>query len=120
MTDQKDSYNISGGQIGAVGPNAHAHDMTFNQIWNQSGESIDLESLASQLETLRAALRKEASEPEHDVALGAVAAAQSAAKKKDGPKTLEYLATAGKWTLDIATKIGVPIAIEALKRAIVS
>jgi hypothetical protein len=120
MSDKSDNYNISGGQIGAVGPNAHAHDMTFNQIWNQSGQNIDLPTLATQLETLRGALRKEASEPEHDEALGAVAAAQKAAKEENGPKVLEYLSTAGKWTLDIATKIGVPIAIEALKRAMTS
>ena len=119
MSDKSDNYNISGGQIGAVGPNAHAHDMTFNQIWNQSGQDIDLPSLATELETLRAALRKEATEPEHDVALGAVAAAQKAAKEDNGPKALEYLSAAGKWALEIATKIGVPVAIAALTKAII-
>jgi hypothetical protein len=31
-----DKYVVS--QAGAVGPEAHAHDMTFNQIWNQVEE----------------------------------------------------------------------------------
>ena len=39
------------GQIGAQGPGAHAHDMTFNQLWSQSGQSIDLQALATELNT---------------------------------------------------------------------
>jgi hypothetical protein len=29
-----DQYNVYG-QAGAVGPNAHSHDLTFNQVWKQ-------------------------------------------------------------------------------------
>ena len=39
------------GQVGAQGPSAHAHDMTFNQLWSQSGQSIDLQALATELNT---------------------------------------------------------------------
>jgi len=106
------------GQVGAQGPGAHAHDMTFNQLWNRSGQSIDLQVLATELTTLRRHLRQEAVEPEHDVAIGAVANAEVAAKEGDGPKTLEWLGKAGKWSLDNATKIGVGIATSALKTAL--
>ena len=112
-----DTFNISGGQVGAMGHGAHAHDMTFNQVWNQASQTIDLPALAGELDALRKALRQEATEPEHDVAVANVAMAQKAAKENDGPKAMEYLSTAGKWALDIAAKIGVPIAIEALKSA---
>jgi uncharacterized protein YjbI with pentapeptide repeats len=81
------------GQVGALGPSAHAHDMTFNQLWSQSGQSINLGALATELATLRQHLRQEAVEPEHDVALGAVANAEVAAKEGNGPKALEWLGT---------------------------
>jgi hypothetical protein len=113
-----DDFNISGGQQGAVGRNAHAHDMTFNQIWNQNGGSIDLPTLAKDLAILRAELLKEAKEPEHYTAIGAVASAETAAQKGDGPKALEYLKAAGTWTFDVATKVGVSVAAEALKTVI--
>jgi hypothetical protein len=62
-------------------------------------------------------MRKEASDPEHDEALGAVASAEKAAKQGDGPKALEYLKAAGKWAMDVATKIGTALAVEAMKQS---
>jgi hypothetical protein len=37
--------------------NAHAYDMTFQQVWNQS--SIDLPRLAEELAKLHAAMKRE-------------------------------------------------------------
>lgn len=112
----RDQYNI--GQAGAVGPRAHAHDMTFNQIWNENKNDIDLSVLAKELAKLRTELKKEASEPDHDISIGTIASAESSAREGNGPKTLEYLSKTGKWALDVATKIGVPVVTEALKKAI--
>ena len=106
------------GQAGSVGPYSHAHNMSFNQLWSQTGQSVDLQALAMQLATLRQHLRKEAAEPEHDVAISAIAKAEMAAKEGNGPKTFEWLSKAGKWTLDNAAKIGVGIATAALKTAL--
>ena len=61
-----ETYNISG-QAGAVGLNAHAHDMTFNQIGSQIEKSMGLAALANELEVLRQALKKEATTEEHDI-----------------------------------------------------
>jgi hypothetical protein len=62
MSDNKgDTYNISG-QVGAVGPNSRAEHNTFNQIWNQSKDSIDLPKLAEELERLRTAMKQNASD----------------------------------------------------------
>ena len=52
----RDTYNIPG-QAGAVGPGAHAHDNTFQQI--QAG-GIDLPKLAEELGRLRTAMKGEA------------------------------------------------------------
>jgi hypothetical protein len=111
-----DKYTV--GQAGVVGPHGHAHDMTFNQIWNQSASDIDLPTLAKELSTLRTALKKETKEPQHDSAVGEIASAEIAAMKGDGPGALQHLAKAGKWAFEIATKIGVTVAAAALKVAL--
>ncbi|KAA1016219.1 hypothetical protein FVF58_02505 [Paraburkholderia panacisoli] len=112
-----DQYNVSG-QTGAVGPQAHAHDISFTQVWNQLEGKIDLVRLADELTRLQQAMSHEAVEADQKLALGAVAAAEQSAREKNGPKTIEYLKTAGKWTLGIAEKIGVDLAKEAIKGAI--
>jgi len=110
-------YNY--GQAGAIGPGAHAHDMNFNQIWLETGDKIDLSTLASELVELQSKLIKEATEPEHYSSLAEIGHAENSAKKGDGAKALEHLSKAGKWTLDIAEKIGVPVAIDALKMVLI-
>jgi hypothetical protein len=112
-----DQYNISG-QAGAVGPGAHAHDISFTQVWNQLEGRIDLGKLAEELKRLREAMDREAAEPAQKLAAGAVAAAEQSVRQKDGPKALEYLKTAGKWAFSVAEKIGVDLAKEALKGAL--
>jgi len=80
--------------------------------------TIDLSVLAKELAKLRTELKKEASEPDHDISIGTIASAESSAREGNGPKTFEYLSKTGKWAIDVATKIGVPVATEALKKAI--
>jgi hypothetical protein len=111
-----DEYNISG-QVGAVGSNAQAHDMNFTQIGNQIEKSMDLSLLANELSKLHQAMKAEGNEVEHDIAISEVAKAEQAAKAKNSSKIAEHLKSAGKWSLEIASKIGVPLAIDALKKA---
>jgi hypothetical protein len=109
-----DTYNT--GQAGAVGPKAHAHDMTFQQVQNQG--VLDLPRLAEELARLRAAMRQETEgTAEQDEAIGEVAKAEKAAGQGDDQTMLRHLKAAGKWTLGIAEKIGVVIAVEAIKKA---
>jgi hypothetical protein len=113
-TMSRDTYNIPG-QAAAVGPGAHAHDNTFQQI--QAG--MDLPRLAEELGRLRAAMKGEATGTrEQDKAIEAVADAEAAATKGDGPAALRYLKGAGTWAFGIAEKLGVAVAIDALKQAI--
>lgn len=110
------TYN-STGQIGAVGPNAHVHDVTFQQAWDQSGINVAL--LAEELGRLRTAMKRESGDtPEQDEAIGAIAQAQKASVANDGPAALRALKGAGQWALDVAQKAAVPVAVEALKRAL--
>lgn len=110
-----DEYNT--GQAGAVGPQAHAHDMTFNQIGGNIERAMDLSALAGELATLRKAMGREATDTGHYIALGEVAKAEEAARANDSSKVAQSLKAAGKWTLDVATKIGTSLATEALKES---
>jgi hypothetical protein len=112
-----DQYNVSG-QAGAVGPNAHAHDMTFNQVWNKLQGNVDLAQLAGELGQLRKEMERRATEPAQKLAAGAIAAAEQSAQQKDGPKVVEYLKMAGNWALDVAKQIGVEVAKVAITGAL--
>lgn len=109
-------YNISGGQQGAVGDNATAHDFTQQQITQQ--QPVDLKVLAEQLGQVVAAAKTQATEPEHQLAIGSIEAAKAAAEKGDESKALSFLKTAGKWVLGIADDIGAKIAVEVIKKQI--
>jgi uncharacterized protein YjbI with pentapeptide repeats len=109
-----DTYNVHG-PAGAVGPRTRADKNTIQQFHG----GFDLPKLAEELGRLRNAMKGESTgAPEHDKAIGAVAGAEKAATKGDDSAALQYLRSAGKWTLGIAEKISVPLAVEALKRAI--
>ena len=110
-----DKYEV--GQAAAVGPHAHAHDITFNQIWNQNKDKLPLANLSRELVALRNELNKTATTAEHFSEIGAVATAEIEAQKGDGPSALSALKKAGKWTLDVAEKIGVGVATAAIKTA---
>jgi hypothetical protein len=112
----RDQYKT--GQAGAVGPGARAEHMNFNQIWIETGSAIPLDKLGEELTKLREVLLQSASDPEHYAAIGAVSSAEIEAKNGAGPKALEYLSKAGKWTLDIASKIGTTVAAAAIKESL--
>lgn len=105
------------GQVGAQGINPHAHDMTFNQIWDQKSADIDLEILARQLNMLSNELMKSAQTAEDQVEIGTIANAEIKAQEGNGPKALSALSKVGKWSLNTAEKIGVGVAIAAIKSA---
>jgi hypothetical protein len=90
--------------------------MTFQQVWQQS--AVNLPAAAEELARLRAALRGSSdSSIEQDEALGAVAAAEKAAKAGDGPGMLQHLMPVGKWLLSFGEKLAVPVTMELLKAA---
>lgn len=85
------------------------------------GAEIDLKKLAEQLAELRSALNELPDSPERDVIKGAVGKAEMAANQGDergavgGLKELNPFASK---VLDIAEKIGVGVAVAAIKSAI--
>jgi hypothetical protein len=112
-----DRYEVHG-QVGAVGPNSHVHDVTLQQTWIELSDQIDLPTLASELSRLRIALRERATTIDDDKAVAEIAQAEIAAQHGDGPGALRNLKKAGRWALDIALSIGVDVATGAIKVAL--
>lgn len=111
-----DNYEVSG-QAGVVGPNAHVHDATLNQIASQIENSMDLSQLGDELAKLHEAMKAAATDSEHYKAIGSVIEAKGAAKAKDPSKVVDSLKSVGKWTLDLASKVGASLATEAIKHS---
>lgn len=112
----RDQYKV--GQAGAVGPQSHGSDNKFLQVWNEGANTVDLNQVADELTRLRAALKDWAATAEQDAAVGEIAAAEVAARQKDGPKMLAHLKKSGGWTLGIAEKIGVAVAAGAIRTSL--
>jgi hypothetical protein len=122
--DSSSKYKNENSTIGVQGDNASATNV--NQV-NQSGGQLyanwsqaggNLSALAADLGKLKTELGAQAKESEHFKAAAAIAEAEEAAKKNDGPGVFDYLKKAGNWALDVATKIGTTVAMEALKKAV--
>src|SRR5262249_53573532 len=97
--------------------NAQAEDLTYYEIGSQIDNSMDLSQLADELLKLCQIMSGEAEETSHYVAVAEIAKAEAAARQSDSSKVVESLRSAGKWALDVATKIGVPLATEAIKQS---
>jgi hypothetical protein len=114
-----EGLNISGGTINAaalaVGQNAKVEVGIQN---NLSMTQEDLAELANELSRLRIAAKQEATKLEHDESIGALAGAEAAAKKGDETGVRQQLAKAGKWALDLATKIGTTIVVKAIEQSL--
>ncbi|WP_295792053.1 hypothetical protein [Mucilaginibacter sp.] len=93
-------------------------NVNFNKAWEQHEESIDLEKLSLQLSELKKDLLLQAKSGEDYAAIANVASAEEASKQGDGSRTMQFLAKAGNWALDTATKIGVTLAAAVLKDSI--
>jgi len=106
------------GQIGAVGSNNRIEANSFQLVSSSLLHDVDLSRLASELHTLRSALRGAAVDVEHDQAVASVGAAELAAKGGDKDAAVKHMKAAGKWALDAATKIGVQVAAKALEASI--
>jgi hypothetical protein len=108
-----DQYRVE--QAAAVGPQSMAIAESFSQSNLRSG--IDLQALALELATLREAVVSQVKSADEAIAYGALAEGEKAAQEGDTAALEGALRRAGKWILDKAIAIGVPLAVEALRRA---
>lgn len=114
-----DKITIGNAQV-VMGSGSTARDISLTGAVVQGSITPDaLPQLAAELAELRKALRKERDpeDSQHDIELGAVAQAEQAASRGDQQGALSHLKAVGKWCLDVATKIGVSLATDAIKQA---
>ena len=109
--------NINYGQAGSMGRQSTGAITNYGNVWQGMKDTVNLDALASELSGLRTALRQKAQTAEEDKAVGAVAEAETEARKGNGPGMLAKLAQAGTWVLGVAKDIGVSLATEALKKS---
>lgn len=113
-----DKYEAHGNaQIGAMGRGANVTTVSFNSLAGEIRE-VDLASLISQLQSLRAEMRAQATTTEDDQAVVAVGQAISAAEQGDTSSLFAHLKSSGKWALNLATAIGAELAAAVLKSVI--
>jgi hypothetical protein len=111
-----DTYNFQ--QAGAVGPHAHAHDMTLQSASISLPADMNLAELAADLQALRNVMQGSAASPDEYLALAEVSLAEQAAANDDKTGVVAHLAKAGKWALDTASEIGAKVLAEVITHAI--
>ena len=72
---------ISAREIGVVGENTG--DVSFNQVWNQIENSIDLPKLPEELTNVQKQMLEDARQPDDYAAISDVGRAQEAARDRD-------------------------------------
>lgn len=115
--EMKDTY-INPGQAQIFGHVEKIESSNFIQSWNKISSFLDFNQLAKELAQLKEEMQKRAETPEQEMSIGSIAAAEKAAISNDGPKVLEYFKNAGKWAIEVATQIGIGLAIKELINAL--
>ncbi len=121
--DMSNTNNIGNMSFNGQGHVVALGDQTVSTVDNRearasSADAGELTKLAAELGRLRQALEAGASGPDEHAAAEAVGAAAEAAAQHDEPTMREYLAKAGQWALDAATRLGLPIAQAAIMRGL--
>jgi hypothetical protein len=102
-----DTFNVQSGSI--VGKGISVSDSVF------TNSHFDYSQLTKELGILFQEIKNEAEDPQHFIEVAAIAEAEEAAKKNDGPGLKRALMKTGKWTLGTAEKIGVSLLSGVLK-----
>ncbi|MBT7783491.1 MAG: hypothetical protein HN741_11290 [Anaerolineae bacterium] len=109
---------VNGGNINQINTGTNIGDANqYNDGGSVFWNSIDYKILEKELSSLHLEMKKRAKTDDQDIALAEIAKAKKAAKEKNIEKIIEALKSAGKWALDVATKIGTTLVAEALKIA---
>lgn len=119
QSTKRSSINITGNvDKSAIIQGNVEGDLIIQANTTDDTSALNYDQLADDLSRLRMAMRQAAKDDEHDIALGEVAQAEKAARAKNLSAVLAHLKAAGAWALDVATKIGIPVAVEVIKKAL--
>lgn len=110
VKDVKNSVVVGGSVNGSIN--------NFSQENTATIHPDEITQLTEELSKLRQSMSQDAKTADESIATSEVAKAEKSLSKNDIPSTLKHLKAAGNWALDTAQKIGVPIAVEFIKRAL--
>jgi hypothetical protein len=111
VSDVKNSVVVGGSVDGSIN--------NFSRVNPEADyRADDIARLIEELSQLRRSMNQEAKTADESIATSEVAKAEKSLNDNDLPSALKHLKAAGNWALDIATKVGVPIAVEFIKRAL--
>ncbi|MNC25726.1 hypothetical protein D3C75_738250 [compost metagenome] len=102
-------------QAAAVGRNAKADNTQMTQVNQSKQQEADPAQMLETLSKFREELVRQALGPEQILEIAKVAEAEIAVKNGDVSAAKKILSTLGKWTYDIAVKLGVALVVEQLK-----
>ncbi|EKE25285.1 MAG: hypothetical protein ACD_5C00224G0003 [uncultured bacterium] len=91
--------------------------LDYSQAWSQLNLEINIIELSKELKKLKEEMKLQAKNEEDTARIDDIASAEIELKNDKGAKALYYLGKAGKKSLDVAEKIGVGLAVAAIKTA---
>jgi hypothetical protein len=105
---------INYGQAGAMGPHSTG-TINYQQKW--VANQVDLSQVVTELQTLKAELRKTAETAADFQQLSIIAEAEQHAAQHDGPKVIEVLSKSSRWLFDFATHVGVELTAKLIAKS---
>ncbi|MEL7318863.1 MAG: hypothetical protein AAFN04_09525, partial [Pseudomonadota bacterium] len=112
-----DKNVVNAKNVGGVGSGQFATE-NVGDTYVPKFDNTQLKSLAKELQNLEDELKGRSSSADELAAVAAVAKAKEQAEKQSEESMLDALKSAGKWALDVAKEVGVPLAISAISIAL--
>lgn len=114
-----DYFENNQSTIGVQGASARVRKVSQSVDQRQgAADGGDLRNLIIELDKLRAELAPTADTADKSRSVAEVHHAKEAAERSDNGAIDRHLLKAGRWALDAATRVGLPIAEAALKQAL--
>lgn len=107
--------NYRGRNVGAMGPGAVVHSVSFDQRTSLAEGGVDLGELARELNLVRSVARQQATDVEHDESVLNLGRAEESAKAGSQRQTFEYLKKAGAWAAKVAATAGAAIVAKVIE-----
>lgn len=101
-----------------VGGSVNGSISNFSQENIEASSPDEIARLIEEISKLRQSMNQGAKTADESIAASEVAKAEKSLSKNDIPSALKHIKAAGNWALDTAQKIGIPIAVEFIKRAL--
>ena len=115
------SINVKGSIVGSAigdGANNKTGDISVEQHWRDLSSKSKFDDLERELSELKEKLASNASSDEHHIEISSIANAEQRASQADERSVMQALSKAGKWSLDMANKLGLSTASAAIKHAL--